>query len=80
MELVNLTTIDIERLANKINMYNKFPSYFEIYMRSDDITEVHGIRYYSGGKGDVYSPGIGNHFFEVVDQKKWVMSRLRYGI
>jgi len=80
MDLVTLTTQQIEKMSGIAELFSKRPHFFEIFVRGDDMKDMYGLYYMGGGEWDVEGSNLHQYMFEVYDYKKWVIARLKHGV
>ena len=78
MDTVTLTTQQIETIACKPGLFARSQGVFEILIRCDEMVDMYGLHYMGGDMLDVLDNQ--QYRFEVLDNKKWVLTRLKYGI
>jgi hypothetical protein len=71
---------DVSKLSGLAGLFIKNASFFEIFVRGDDMKDMYGLHYMSGGEWDVEGSNLHQYMFEVNDSKKWVLARLKHGV
>ena len=78
MDLVTLTTQQIETMACKPGLFARRQAVFEILIRCDEMVDMYGLHYMGGDMLDVLD--YHQYRFEVLDNKKWLFTKIKYGI
>jgi hypothetical protein len=80
MDRITLTTEQIEKIVGNGYTFRYYKSYFEVLMYSDEMTKRYGLIATDEPPIEKMDKDVHEYKFDVYDKKKWVYTRLKYGI